>query len=520
MWILFRLVLIFIGFFYRFRGLLLRIQFTSVANGLEICVKNKKQKDGSIATDLFLKVERNIFFRLAQESRWTKLVKKLGLGSEIQVGDPSFDEAFYIASDHPGFTGALATESSLRETLLHLKSLGFFEIRSERRGIIHMERVGTPLPDDQQAPLLTHLEKLKSAYDNIQLSLSSLDRRLGPIILLECLTTAICAYGVGSYFQLDIDRTISLLDFSFFLKSGLIIGASVFVLWLICVRLFFSGSSWATLLVTDFFWGLLIALLFGGVQALVDMNKVLDTSPTQITKALILKKYFQTTGSGKNRTTRNYLRLEFKENPYKIPSTVQVNSGDYYSMVEKQGVEFRIREGYFHEPYIQELVSIPAPWEAQRPSQSRSQPQPQAQSTASVPMAQLKDLVAWKTSLPQFETHSGPWAEVKYPSGAFRQREPLVNGVKNGLARYWHENGVLYGEIPWVNDQKHGCFKLFRSDGSLDQVLSYRDGKPHGFFGWYDSSGKLFARDLYQDGVRLNISQAELVELYPSRGCP
>ena len=186
--------------------------------------------------------------------------------------------------------------------------------------------------------------------------------------------------------------------------------------------------------------------------------------------------------------------------------------GGRFSFVENQGVEFRIRQGYFNQPYIEEVISIPAPAEIQLHAKGDSQTQ--------IPASSYREVAGWKISLPKFEAHTGSWAEERYSSGAFRQRDPLVDGKKSGLARYWHENGVLYGEIPWRNDQKHGCFKLYRSDGSLEQALSYRDGKPHGFFSWYDPSGKLFARELYQDGGQLRLDQATLEKLYHLRGCP
>lgn len=81
--------------------------------------------------------------------------------------------------------------------------------------------------------------------------------------------------------------------------------------------------------------------------------------------------------------------------------------------------------------------------------------------------------------------------EDKWPSGKLKSSEPMVNGKIEGMAKYFHENGQVYGEIPYFNGSKHGKFKLYRADGSLEQELSYLEGKLHGTSKWYDENGNL-----------------------------
>lgn len=88
----------------------------------------------------------------------------------------------------------------------------------------------------------------------------------------------------------------------------------------------------------------------------------------------------------------------------------------------------------------------------------------------------------------------------KWPNGAMKSEEPTARGVREGLARYWHENGQLYGEIPWKDGQKHGSFKLFRPDGTIEQQLSYKAGQVDGVCRWYDEAGRLKQEARYEAG--------------------
>lgn len=87
-----------------------------------------------------------------------------------------------------------------------------------------------------------------------------------------------------------------------------------------------------------------------------------------------------------------------------------------------------------------------------------------------------------------------------WPNGQLKQEEPFINGLRDGLANYYHDNGKPYGSIPWKNGQKHGRFKLFRADGTPDQELSYINGQLHGTSYWYNPDGSIRQTAYYQLG--------------------
>ena len=73
----------------------------------------------------------------------------------------------------------------------------------------------------------------------------------------------------------------------------------------------------------------------------------------------------------------------------------------------------------------------------------------------------------------------------KWPSGNLKSKEPIKNGLIEGMGEYYFDNGKLYGKIPYLHGQKHGSFTLYLEDGSIDQELRYKNGQPNGVLRWY-----------------------------------
>ena len=87
-----------------------------------------------------------------------------------------------------------------------------------------------------------------------------------------------------------------------------------------------------------------------------------------------------------------------------------------------------------------------------------------------------------------------------WPSGHIKSEEPIVDGKRDGLASYYHDNGQMYGQIPWVNGEREGQFRLYRADGTLEQELSYKAGQTNGVCRWFDEQGRLKEEAPYVNG--------------------
>ncbi len=65
----------------------------------------------------------------------------------------------------------------------------------------------------------------------------------------------------------------------------------------------------------------------------------------------------------------------------------------------------------------------------------------------------------------------------------------MQGDVQEGMARYYHPNGQLYGTIQWVHGRKMGGYLLYREDGTQEQYLSYADGQLDGLAAWMNEEG-------------------------------
>ncbi len=509
MWILLRISFVVFAILYRFWDLRNKtLLFTKERFGpLEIRTHTSTQRKVT-TTEYRVSTDCRIYFRLSGESKWTRFCKRIGLGVEFQVGDPEFDEAFYLASDHPVFLSSLREDPALRTWFLELKKMGFTEIVSTGTGDLRLMRKRGPVLDPDFGERLL---KVRERVEEFRFNPLLIDRWFLPILIFETVVWAIGAYGSGSLIHLRLDDSQSVIRPWEIWALGSTVALLVLAAWMFVVGILLRRSARAPMLVVDLFFFMLVSVFFAGFQGIADVNRILDRSSPESYSALILKRYSKTNGSGKNRTTSHYLELRFGRNPESIPDTLRVSSWDYFKLTTGQGVEIRVRKGGLGFAYIDDLIPTPPPVFPANKDLHR----PPVLSEG-----QIRSLVTWTAPpSPAFGVGVQAWSEVKYASGAYRQREPLVNGVREGLARYWHENGQLYSEIPWVRDQKHGCFILYRPDGTVEQVLSYQNGKPHGLLTWQDATGVTNRRVLYQDGLPVEASETVLKEHESLRPC-
>jgi hypothetical protein len=517
MWILLRLSIVVFALLYRFWDFRNRtFRFTKEYLGsLEVRVRTSSNRFRTVFTTKYLVTTEyrittasKIYFRLRGESKWTRFCKRIGLGIEFQVGDPEFDEVFYVASDHPAFLYTLRDDPALRTRLLELWKMGFTEIMSTGTGDLRLKRTDGLVLEPE---LGDRLLKVRDAVEKIRFNPRLIDRWFIPVLIFETVVWVVGAYGFGSLIHLKLDSGQSVIHPEKIWALGSTVALLVLATWMFVVGFLFRRSSRAPMFVVDLFFYMFVSVVFAGSQGVSDMNRILDRSKTESYQALILKRYSRSVGSGKYRSTSHYLVLRFDRNPESIPEKLEVSAWDIYKLTEGQGVELRVRKGGLGFAYIDDLISIPPPEFPADPAE------PQAPVLSA---DQIKSLVAWSAPQPPpFGEGVKAWAEEKYPSGVYRQMEPLVNGVREGLARYWHENGQLYSEIPWVSDQKHGCFILYRPDATVEQVLSYQNGKSHGLLTWHDAAGVTNRRALYQDGVPVEASEAILKEYESLRSC-
>lgn len=84
--------------------------------------------------------------------------------------------------------------------------------------------------------------------------------------------------------------------------------------------------------------------------------------------------------------------------------------------------------------------------------------------------------------------------------------------VKNGLHKYFHENGKLSQEVNYKDDIKHGSFKVYDENGNLKAEGNFKEGVQEGYWKFYEDG------NLYQDGLYKNDEQHGVWKIYYKNG--
>ena len=382
--------------------------------------------------------------------------------------------------------------------IIELRHHGFSKIINYGDGTIKL--VNDSLTVDKISfDVFQLIKEFQQILDQIVVIKREDDPFIFSILVFEVFYYAVNFYATSIYISHSIDNGQYLLDSWDLALRGVYYGFCLLLFWIITSFLVLRKSSRAPVYLGEVFFGMILSLLIGGGQMMIDLNQVLDKSTPTFENALVVDKY-KTTTTGKNRRTYYYLNLQFKKNDYGIPETLSVSFDNYYNFHQGSGIEFTIRQGYFHAAYISSMRPI-----FYEMDQSHSQ---------KLSQQELLNLIRWEPEALPISNDTIQWHEEYYGNKTqIKQREPFVSGELNGVGEYWHRNSTVYAKIPWVKNQKHGKFKLYRNDGTIDQDLSYKMGKPHGLCTWYHPDGKIYMRAIYEEGkvVEQNIEFIESI---------
>ena len=85
---------------------------------------------------------------------------------------------------------------------------------------------------------------------------------------------------------------------------------------------------------------------------------------------------------------------------------------------------------------------------------------------------------------------TGKWVRIWSETGKVSAIEYYISGKKNGLCKYYRENGDLQNETEYKDDTLHGVFKFYEYTGRKE-VTEYRHGRREGMTRIYDYKWRL-----------------------------
>jgi len=85
-----------------------------------------------------------------------------------------------------------------------------------------------------------------------------------------------------------------------------------------------------------------------------------------------------------------------------------------------------------------------------------------------------------QTNLWHFDVERTPYtgnATENFKNGRPRAEASFLRGKRDGVARYWHENGILKLEEQWFDGKEDGLFREWGEEGQLLKALRYKRGE-------------------------------------------
>jgi antitoxin component YwqK of YwqJK toxin-antitoxin module len=96
-----------------------------------------------------------------------------------------------------------------------------------------------------------------------------------------------------------------------------------------------------------------------------------------------------------------------------------------------------------------------------------------------------------------------------WQNGKLKSAEPILNGMIEGVAKYFFENGLLNKEIAFRNGIKNGPYTVYAEDSTIQQKGFNLNGLLSGSVKWYDSNGAITRNVYYSNGIQIPINSAD-----------
>jgi hypothetical protein len=366
MWISIRLILAALGFGFRFW----RRRWPSKVGGEHkgapyYLKKHKKMMEKATAVTIGMPMETRSWIRMDRESRIDRFFKRIGIGSEMQTGDPEFDKQVYVTSDHPAVATLLAGSAALRAAVMRsLGIIGATCVRYDGRAIWIDE-----IPGSEVTPL--HLDTLAELREaSIPLSQAPnrwfVDHFLWKALLIEGVIWAIFGYAIGACIEYAGNRTDLHLWTDPLIRTGLLVALLAFVGILASIALWMRGSSRGHRILVESAAVLALGLPITGVQVVADSNRALDDSPAQ-TVILEIDRC-EVRESGSRRKTETYYALVYPspDRPagQLIPSEIRVTQRVCYALRRGNVFELQIGAGRWGFPWYRQIRTGDETWTA------------------------------------------------------------------------------------------------------------------------------------------------------------
>lgn len=98
------------------------------------------------------------------------------------------------------------------------------------------------------------------------------------------------------------------------------------------------------------------------------------------------------------------------------------------------------------------------------------------------------------------EGYTGKY-EKRYDNGRLRIQGNMVNGKREGLWKYFYDNGMLWSKGYYQDDLQHGMSSVYFRSGILRMQGEYANGENIGVWSFWNEEGELIKKvDVEKEG--------------------
>jgi hypothetical protein len=301
--------------------------------------------------DVGIDTDDVVYFSITGERWYHRLLKGMGLASELQTGDLELDGKIFFMTDTPDHVWQLMQDKNFSARMRHLfltlniKALRWYGSRLwVRTPVID----STSFNEGYKNDLIAALRDIAAGFaKNPSYGGSSDDRLLPPRFAGLLLMAAHAAFFSVACFGLipALVETEELLSHAHWIGIAAPAGVVALGIWLSLTVFFVGGTSWMPLVVADFVLFGIVGIFATSFFLTREVNIALDTHPAEVmTRAVSYQDCVLTCkkGSGKRSRTSTYTLGYTQCVKSARPQTVEQHKRKDYKCARRNWFKYRI----------------------------------------------------------------------------------------------------------------------------------------------------------------------------------
>lgn len=254
----------------------------------------KSESGTPMRRDIGLLQKNGLFFVLKKERWYHRMMKSLGLTTEIATNDQEFNTRYFISTDHPDTLEAMLANTQLLSFIKQSIAHGTTALYSTPTRLWSVSTgKDSERPDSDFAQIGQYLTAISSIITKPSDSSFVIGRSssLG-LLALFFLSMHAGLFGLAllGLFPTGFD-TLHQADPLASIAKGLLFGLSAAGLWFIAILKIFMRTSWSAWILMDFFLFGLIGFLGSGLCVVREANQHLPQPPAIVYTQPVTQKY-------------------------------------------------------------------------------------------------------------------------------------------------------------------------------------------------------------------------------------